>query len=326
MRHVPVFLNEAISYLTLRDKNPIARKGIYLDVTFGRGGHSHFLLESPGINMGSIVIGIDWDGYIIEKSKVKYRKFIKNKKLFLFQDNYRNLDKIVNSFQKKQKFKLPVRGVLFDFGLCSDQLDSMRGFSFNEPKAPLDMRFDREYNDLTAAIILNTWPEADLITIFRDYGDERYSRKTARAIVESRNKGQYFNLVNDLLQVLKTVLAPVYSRQKIHYATRIFQALRIAVNSEEENVLEGLKRALTVLARGGRIVAISFHSGEDRLVKNFFRQESRDCICPPQLPQCVCGHKKNLKIITKKPVIPSWEEVGSNPNARSAKLRVAEKI
>lgn len=348
--HIPVLLEPAVRLWASLDKSSIAKPGIYIDATFGKGGHSQFLLELPALTKGSIVIGIDWDNESIQKSKTKYQKFIQEKRLFLFHDNYTNLDKIVSSFQKtcpeslrrKQKTKLvlspatkcginsaeglPVRGVLFDFGLRTDQLAAMRGFSFMEPEAPLDMRFDREYNEQTAIKILNTWTEEQLITIFRDYGEERYSRKVAREILAARINGNEFKTVSDLLDALKKAIAPAYARQKIHYATRIFQALRIAVNREEENIHQGLTAARDILVKEGRIVAISFHSGEDRIVKNFFRDESKDCLCPPQLPQCVCGHRKGLRIITKKPIAPNQEETNKNPNARSAKMRVAEKI
>ncbi|MFH1182999.1 MAG: 16S rRNA (cytosine(1402)-N(4))-methyltransferase RsmH [Candidatus Moraniibacteriota bacterium] len=338
--HIPVLLETAVRLWASLDKSNAVKPGIYIDGTFGSGGHGSYLIELGNKEKNVIVIGLDRDGEQIKKAKSKYQRFIQKEKLFLFHDNFSNIKEIASTFQKKQKLVLspatecginsveglPVRGVLFDFGLCTDQLTAMRGFSFNEPGALLDMRFDREYNDLTAAEILNTWPEEQLATVFRDYGDEKHSRKAAGAIVESRKNGNGFKTVEDLLVVLNKVLASAYRRQKIHYATRIFQALRIAVNREAENILEGLKGALSVLNIGGRIVTISFHSGEDRIVKNFFRQESRDCICPPQLPQCVCGHQKSLKILTKKPITPSWEEINQNPNASSAKLRAAEKI
>lgn len=243
----------------------------------------------------------------------------------MFHDNYTNLNKIVSSFQNKKQ-NLPVRGILFDFGLCTGQLTENRGLSFNESQAPLDMRFDREYNDLTAAKILNGWTEEQLVFIFRDLGEERHSRKVAREIVKHRNGSSKFNTVADLLTVLERTLAATYRKQKIHYATRIFQALRMAVNREKDNVFEGLSTARNVLVKEGRIVAISFHSGEDRIVKNFFRNEAKDCLCPPQAPQCSCQHQKTLKIITKKPLVPDSKEIQSNPNARSAKLRAAEKI
>lgn len=332
--HLPVLLEPAVRLWAALDKHEKAKEGIYVDATFGGGGHSQFLLELPGLKKGIVVIGIDWDGNLIQKSKIKYQRFIQEKRLFLFHDNYVNLNKIVSSFQKncpeslrkKQRNKLPVRGVLFDFGLCTDQIGENRGFSFNEPGASLDMRFDREYNDQTAAKILNSWTEEQLAAIFRDLGEERYSRKTAGEIVRSRDNGNKLKTVGELLKVLEKILAPAYARQKIHYATRIFQAIRMAVNDEKTNILQGLEEARNVIGAGGRIAAISFHSGEDRTVKNFFRRESRDCLCPPQLPQCLCEHRKTLRIITKKPITPSREEINRNPNARSAKLRAAEKL
>lgn len=325
MSHIPVLRETAVRLWGSLRKDSNIEPGIYVDATFGNGGHSQFLLELPNPKNGLIVIGIDWDSNVIKKSKVKYQKYIQAKKLFLYQSNYTNIKAVVSSFQNKNKV-LPVRGVLFDFGLCTEQLSAMRGFSFNEPEAPLDMRFDQEYNDLTATEILNEWPEEKLEEILRELGEERYARKVAKSIALARKTGTNFQTVGDLLAVLKNTIAPAYKRQKIHYATRTFQALRMAVNREQENIIQGLTAALDILTKKGRITAISFHSGEDRIVKNFFRNETKDCLCPPQIPQCVCQHRKTLKIITKKPLTPSPEEISQNPNARSAKLRAAEKM
>ncbi|MBM3256466.1 MAG: 16S rRNA (cytosine(1402)-N(4))-methyltransferase RsmH [Candidatus Moranbacteria bacterium] len=322
--HIPVLPEKSLELWTSSDKDKRIKPGIYIDATFGGGGHSNYLLNKFPRNKEIVVVGIEWDKEQYQKLNVQYQKLIKEKKLFLFYDNYANLNKIVSSFQNKKQ--LPIRGVLFDFGFSTDQLEMTRGFSFKEPKALLDMRFNRENNGLTAGKILNTWPEEWLITIFKEYGEERYARRAAEAILNSRKNGKQLNTVGELLTILERILISPYRRQKIHYATRIFQALRMAVNNEKENIFQGLASARDILAEEGRLVAISFHSGEDRIVKNFFRRESRDCLCPPEIPVCRCGHQKTLNILTKKPIRPSVAEITINPNSRNARLRAAEKI
>lgn len=324
--HIPVLLEESFRLWVSLDKQETVKSGIYIDATFGLGGHSKYLMDYPKKEKNVIIVGIDRDRSQYRVSKVKFKKEIKDKKLFLYNENFANISEIVSSFQEKQKNKLPVRGILFDFGICTDHLKSGRGFSFQEVNDPLDMRFSPEEDDLTAADILNDWHSEELEEIFRELGEERYSRKVAAEIRKNREEGKIFRKVNDLLTILKKTLAFSYKKQKIHYATRIFQALRMAVNQEKESIEQGLRGALESLDNEGRITAISFHSGEDRLVKNFFRRESKDCVCEPNLPICVCGHQKSLQIITRKPLAPSLEEIQQNPNARSAKLRAAEKI
>jgi len=324
--HIPVLLEPVVTLWASLDKNRTVKEGIYVDATFGKGGHSQRLLNLSEKAKGVILVGLDWDSAQIEDSKINFQKRIEEKRLFLFQDNFKNIEKVVSSFQKKQKKNIPVRGVLLDLGLCTDHLKSGRGFSFQAENDPLDMRFDTKEDSLTAVEILNSWPKNKLEEIFKEKGEERYWRKVAKSIILERRKGKYFKKVADLLEVLEKILKYPYRKQKIHYATRVFQALRMAVNEEEGNIRQGLEDSLRVLSKGGRIVAISFHSGEDRIVKNFFRQESKDCLCQPNLPECICNHQKSLQIITRKPVAPSPNEITLNPNARSAKLRAAEKI
>jgi len=323
--HIPVLLEEAVKRWSASDENQKIQSGIYVDATFGGGGHSRWLLEKSRKDGKIVVIGIDRDPAQIQKAEKEFRKFIAEKKLFLFPDKFSNLTKILSSFQNKNKISLPVRGVMFDFGIATDHLSAQRGFSFQAGDDPLDMRFNEADAEITAADILNRWREEELTELFRNYGEERYGRPVAKAVVRHRIERPFVR-VKDLLAVLEKTLAPRYRKQKIHYATRVFQALRIAVNQEFSEIEAGLKVALDILDRDGRLVAISFHSGEDRLVKRFFRRESRDCVCPPNIPACICGHQKSLQILTRKPLTPSAKEVRENPKARSAKLRAAEKI
>lgn len=323
--HIPVLLEESVRLWTSLDKQKTVKSGIYIDATFGLGGHSKYLLDYSKKDKDVVIIGIDRDESQIKKAKINFKEAIRDKKLYLFNDSFANVLDITSSFQKNKK-KLPVKGILFDFGMSTDQLKYARGFSFQEESDPLDMRFNPEENELTAADILNDWREIELEKIFKEFGEERYSRKVAAEIRRSREEGRVFRKVSDLLVVLKKTLSFSYRKQKIHYATRIFQALRISVNKEFENIERGLADALKILEKGSKIVAISFHSGEDRIVKHFFRHESKDCICEANIPICVCGHQKSLQIITRKPVTASSEEIRLNPNARSAKLRAAEKI
>ena len=211
--------------------------------------------------------------------------------------------------------------ILFDFGLSSDQIDDPeRGFSFRA-EGPLDMRMDPTLN-LTAAEIVNHYPASEIERFVREYGEERWARRIAQFIVARRP----LRTTRDLARAVEDAVPRGAWPRDIHVATRTFQGLRIAVNDELGEIEAGLRAALTTLKPGGRMATISFHSLEDRLVKSFFNVESKDCICPPQQPVCTCGHRATLRIITRRPVRPSDEEVAFNPRARSAKLRVAERI
>jgi len=211
--------------------------------------------------------------------------------------------------------------ILFDFGISSTQLDAPeRGFSFRG-EGPLDMRMD-ETSTLTAEQIVNRFDPSEIERILRSYGEERWARRIAQYIVARRP----LRTTRDLAQAVEAAIPRKAWPRDIHVATRTFQGLRIAVNNELDEIEAGLKAALSTLKPGGRMATISFHSLEDRLVKSFFIVESKDCICPPQQPVCTCGHRATLRIITRRPVRPSEEEVAANPRARSAKLRVAEKL
>jgi 16S rRNA (cytosine1402-N4)-methyltransferase len=227
--------------------------------------------------------------------------------------NFRQLGAVAAALDIRE-----VDGILMDLGLSSRQLDDAeRGFSFAQD-GPLDMRMDRSRRE-SAADLVNTLSEAELSDILWQYGEERHSRRIARAIVAARplvTTGQLADLV----------ARTVGRREKIHPATRTFQALRIAVNEELESLSEALPKARDLLCPGGRLAVIAFHSLEDRLVKEFYRQEARACICPPELPVCVCQHQATLRVLTSKPVRPSADETARNPRSRSARLRVAERL
>ena len=215
----------------------------------------------------------------------------------------------------------PADLILFDFGLSSTQIDDpSRGFSFRG-EGPLDMRMDPN-SKLTAAQIVNEYDLAEIERILRQYGEERWARRIAQFIVARRP----LRTTRDLSQAVEAAIPRRAWPRDIHVATRTFQGLRIAVNDELEEIEQGLRAALSTLKPGGRMATISFHSLEDRLVKSFFNVESKDCICPPQQPVCTCGHRATLRIITRHPVRPSEEEMTANPRARSARLRVAEKL
>lgn len=234
--------------------------------------------------------------------------------VLLVNDNFSNIDDICRRYSFT-----PVHGVLFDLGLSTYQLeDDPRGFSFQRD-AELDMRFSPD-QETTAADIVNSASETELALILQEYGEERFARRIAHRIVQERP-------ITTTLQLARAVEVAVGGRRgRIHPATRTFQALRIAVNRELENLETALGKTIGVLGTGGRLVVISYHSLEDRIVKHFMQKEASDCICPPNVPVCRCGHTASLRILTKRVIVPSEEEVRDNPRSRSAKMRVAEKI
>ncbi|MCS7124858.1 MAG: 16S rRNA (cytosine(1402)-N(4))-methyltransferase RsmH [Candidatus Bathyarchaeota archaeon] len=292
--HLPVMKEEVIRFL---DPKPDED---FIDCTIGLGGHALAILERNKPN--GKVLGIDFDPQIIEELKRCVRGTELEKRLVLVCDNFANLEKVA----KTHDF-MEVSGVLFDLGLSSWHLEaSGRGFSFwrNEP---LDMRYNPQSNTLTAEGILNTWSLKDIVRILRVYGEERFARRIAKEIVDSRP----LRTTVDLVMAVERATPPWYHRRRIHFATKTFQALRIAVNSELENLERALPQALNVLRSGGKLAVITFHSLEDRVAKNFMRVKAKEGA---------------IKVLTKKPVRPSEKEVKENPRARSAKLRVAVKV
>jgi len=302
--HTPVMLKEAIQSLSIQPG------GRYVDCTLGGGGHAAAIMQHSA--PGGQLLGIDADPEAIKVARMKLEAY--GSSVLLVNDNFVNLEAIC----VKNNFK-PVHGILFDLGLSSLQLNgSNRGFSF-QSEAPLDMRFNPDQK-VTAADIINTYPEAELARIIWEYGEEGYSRRIARCIVKERP-------VKTSLELAQIVERALGSRRgRIHPATKTFQALRIAVNSELEHLELALKQAVNLLGFEGRLVVLSYHSLEDRIVKRFFKQESSDCICPPQAMNCTCNHTARLRLITKKTITPSAEEVKINPRSRSARLRAAERV
>jgi len=302
--HIPVLLKEAVEALQVE---PGKR---YVDCTLGSGGHTMAILEKS--LPGGQLLGIDTDPEAIRIAKSRLADYAES--TILVNDNFANLETICeeNDF-------LPVHGILFDLGISSLQLDTTeRGFSFQHD-APLDMRFSPA-QEFTAADMVNVLFEDKLAQLIRDYGEERYSRQIAKRIVEKRP-------INTTLELAHIVQQVIGSRRgKIHPATRTFLALRIAVNRELKNLDIALTQTINCLNRQGRLVVISYHSLEDRLVKQFMKRETKGCICPPGTPVCRCGHMPSLKLISKKVIPPSLDEIESNPRSRSAKLRVAERL
>jgi len=302
--HEPVMLEECISALQVQ------RGGRYVDCTVGGGGHATAILEDS--SPGGQLIGIDADPHAIKVARGKLKPY--GKDAILVNENFKYLENICT----RHGFS-PVNGVLFDLGMSSLQLEEAgRGFSFRQD-SPLDMRFSNG-QDLTAADIVNTYPEVELAGLLYRYGEEQRNRQIARRIVERRP----LRTTQELARVVEQAVGG--KRGRIHPATKTFQALRIAVNHELENLELALEQTVNLLGNGGRIVVISFHSLEDRLVKGFFRREAQWCICPPGIPACICGHTPRLKVLSKKVFRPSPVEVQTNPRSRSARMRVAERI
>ncbi len=302
--HIPVLLNEAIEALAVQPG------GRYIDCTLGAGGHAVAILERS--SPGGQLLGIDADPRAIKIATPRLEAY--KDSTLLINENFVNLQAICLKYDF-----LPVHGILFDLGLSSLQLNNNnRGFSFKHD-TPLDMRFSPS-QEVTAADIINTFPENKLARLIKAYGEEGYSRQIAHHIIQERP-------IKTALHLAQVIEQTIGSRRgKIHPATRTFQALRIAVNRELEHLEAGLKQAINLLGFEGRLVVISYHSLEDRIVKQLMQQESRGCICLPNTPACICGHTARLKLISKKVITPATTEVQLNPRSRSAKLRAAEHI
>jgi len=284
--------------------------GRFVDATLGTGGHAEAILQlcSPG---GSL-LGIDADPKALDIARQRLAHY--GQAVTLVNDNFKHLEDICRTHDF-----YPVDGVLLDLGISSLQLDDRdRGFSFRFD-APLDMRFGTDQST-TAAKILNSFTERDIADLLRDYGEERHSRLIARRIVAIRPITTTMQLVNAIERL------PGMTSGRIHPATRTFQALRIAVNREMENLEEVFSQTVRVLAQGGRLAVISYHSLEDRLVKHFMQEESKACLCRPEVPVCTCGHTPTLRLVNRKVITPPEAETRENPRSRSAKLRVAERI
>ncbi len=304
LHHRPALVPETLDAL---DVQPGGR---YIDATLGEGGHANAVLRAA--SPGGQLLGLDADPEAVSVARDRLSGF--EQSFLAVNENFRDIRAIAlqNSF-------VPVHGVIFDLGVSSLQLDvETRGFSFRRPD-PLDMRFGLDQKT-TAADIVNSYTEVELADLIYHLGEDRSARKLARAIVGARP----VTTSGELAEIVKNALPR--RRSRIHPATRTFQALRIAVNDELAAIESALEQAVSVLGQGGRLVAISYHSLEDRIVKNFMRRQSSECVCPPGTPICICSHRPTLKLIRRRAVVPTETEIKANPRSRSARLRAAERI
>ena len=308
LSHKPVLLEECLEALAIRPE------GTYVDGTLGRAGHSLEIVKR--LTTGRL-IGIDQDAAAIEAARVRLADYMD--KVTLVRSNFSHLGEILQELQVDG-----VDGMLFDLGVSSPQLDDpARGFSYMHD-APLDMRMD-ERAPLSARDVVNDWSQEELRRILYEYGEERYAPAIARAICRRREE-RPIETTFELVDIIKSAMPAAALREKQHPAKRSFQAIRIAVNGELDVLPPMLEAAADGLRPGGRLAVISFHSLEDRIVKKTMQELARGCICPPEFPVCVCGRKPKVKLITRKPIVSQEAELEDNPRARSAKLRVAERI
>jgi 16S rRNA (cytosine1402-N4)-methyltransferase len=307
--HTPVLPDEVLAYLQC------SRGGIFVDATVGEGGHTEAILKASPRNT---VIGIDCDREIIERAQDRLARY--GERMTLIHDDFVHLPHIL-----RERTIERVDGLLLDLGVSTFHFqEGRRGFSLHHD-GPLDMRMDTR-KKLTASDIVNRYPLKEIEQILRGYGEERWAKRIATAIGQARQRGNIKN-TSALAEIVARAIPRKYHPRRLHPATKTFLALRIAVNEELKKLEEILNNAPLLLTRGGRIGVIAFHSLEDRIVKETFKKMGSACICPPDLPQCICGGKQQvLQIITKQPLTPRAEEVRNNPRARSAKLRVAERV
>jgi 16S rRNA (cytosine1402-N4)-methyltransferase len=306
--HRPVLLREAVEQLEVRPG------GVYVDATVGEGGHASAVLVASAPD--GVVLGIDRDPRSLSYTRQRLSEY--GQRFIGVAGNYADMVDLA-----RQAGLARVDGVLLDLGFSSRQVDGEGyGFSFQRDE-PLDMRYDPDSQDLTAAQVVDSYAEADLARLFFQYGEEPRARAMARLIVQNRPLAT----TGELAELVSRVGRPgPRGRRQVHPATRVFQALRIEVNQELANLERGLAAAVELLNPSGRVVVISYHSLEDRLVKNTLAQQAALCICPPELPQCVCRHRPALRLVTRRIIRPTPEEVSENPRSRSARMRVAQKL
>lgn len=310
MSHIPVLLKETVLYLNAK------KGGLFIDGTVGGGGHAFAILAENPANQ---VLGIDLDQASLYKLRGELAQRSLDQKIKLAQGSYANIDKILPEMGIDK-----VDGILLDLGFSSLQLDEPdRGFSFTVA-GPLDMRFDRE-QEITAEEVINRYHPKDLERVISDYGEEKFAKRIVANIIEAR-KSAPIETTKQLTEIIKKSIPLPVRFKSSDNIRRVFQAIRIEVNGELDNLKKVLPKAVSVLKPSGRLVIISFHSLEDRIVKEFFVNESKGCICPPEFPTCICDKASSLKILTRKPVTASEEEASNNPRSKSAKLRAAEKI
>jgi len=307
--HTPVLWKEIYKYIQNSDSGG---RGYLVDCTLGEGGHSSLILN----NFNRIkIVGFDWDAEILEIAKKRLRVY--KERMDFINDNFSNILEHLLDYKEKMKY------FLYDFGLSSYHIEkSMRGFSFSRDEA-LDMRFYNKRTD--ARNVINNYDENKLADIFYRFGEERWSRRIAGHICRERNLKE----ITSTMQLSEIILKSIprkYHAKNIHPATRVFQAIRIYINDELDSIKKSLNNAFECLCSGGLIMAISFHSLEDRIVKDKFKRMARGCMCNADPAHCICGHEPYIKILTKKPVKPGEDEISSNFRSRSAKLRVCEKL
>ena len=308
-RHTSVLLDEAVESLR------VSPDGIYVDGTLGGGGHSFEIAKR--LSKGGRLIGIDQDAAAVEAAAKRLGEF--GDRVTIIRDNYARMGQ-----RLREIGILKVDGILLDLGVSSYQLDdALRGFTYRDEDAPLDMRMDQR-QALTAREVVNTYEPADLTRILREYGEEKCAAGIARRIAAQR-KLKPIETTGELTQIIKDAIPMKARAEGRHPARRAFQAIRIEVNGELRVLENSLKEMISILNPGGRLCIITFHSLEDRIVKDAFRTAENPCICPPDFPVCVCGRKSQGKVITRKPYLPSEEEMERNPRAKSAKMRVFEK-
>lgn len=307
-KHLSVLLNETIEGLNVKND------GIYVDCTLGGAGHSIEILKR--MNGSGLLIGIDQDTNALKAASEKLKDFNNVKYV---HSNFYNIDSILDELNIEK-----VDGILMDLGVSSHQLDvPERGFSYMKD-APLDMRMDRD-SDFSAFDVVNGYDEEELFKIIISYGEEKFARKIARSIINAR-QSKNIETTLELVDIIKASIPARLRKEGSHPAKKTFQAIRIEVNKELEILDKAIRDSINRLNPGGRIAIITFHSLEDRIVKNIFKDEANSCICPKEFPICNCGKKSKIKIITKKPIEASEEELQSNSRSKSAKLRVAEKL
>jgi len=313
--HITVLKNEAVEGLNIKPD------GIYVDCTLGGAGHSTLIASQLG--EGGLLIAIDQDDVALANAKQALAPY--GDRVRIVKSNFRGLERVLGDIPEAiRDGKAQVNGVLFDLGVSSPQLDEAeRGFSYHAD-AELDMRMDRSIT-LTAKTIVNEWPEADIARILFEYGEEKFARRIASAIAASRLNAP-IETTAELVELIKAGIPAAARRTGGHPAKRSFQALRIAVNDELGAFEDALEQTIRCLVPGGRASVITFHSLEDRICKTTFGKYIAKCTCPPDFPICVCGSKGVLKLINRKPILPSAEELANNPRSRSSKLRVAEKL
>ena len=307
-KHISVLLDETIDGLDIKPD------GIYVDGTLGGGGHSYEILKR--LSPKGRLIGIDQDGEALKAAGERLKEF--ENQITLVRSNYCEIDKVLKELNVEK-----VDGILLDIGVSSYQLDNLeRGFSYKSD-APLDMRMDTR-QELTAADVVNTYSENELFKIIKDYGEDKFAKNIAKHIVLAR-KEKPLETTKDLSEVIKRAIPMKVQAKGGHPAKKTFQAIRIEVNQELTVLKESIDKMIDLLKPNGRICIITFHSLEDRIVKTKFRENENPCTCPPNFPVCVCGKKSKGKVITRKPIIPSEDEIEENKRAKSSKLRIFER-